>query len=209
MRPPPLTGHGCSPLDIPTVKQEEEDAGLEDGTRWPQVRDQCYSPIKSETASVASDDFSPADVDAVLDYTLQSIYGIELQATSAPKTDLRLLASDFLTNLGQHIWQAPSDESGGNAMSSGSSSTTPSQSVGGQGLSFKRKKPAGGEDGGDELSDGDGDGFCPSKRPRPSPKEEENLRLSCPFRKRNPHRFNVRDHHSCAMTYFPKFAELR
>jgi hypothetical protein len=43
-------------------------------------------------------------------------------------------------------------------------------------------------------------------KPTPS---DDNLRLSCPYRKRNPNRFNVRDHHSCAMTYFPKFAELR
>jgi hypothetical protein len=95
-------------------------------------------------------------------------------------------------------------------MSSSSLSSTPSQGVspddsqrGG-----KRKKLGKGDQDGDDYSDGEGVGSF-AKRARPNPREEENLRLSCPFRKRNPHRFNVRDHHSCAMTYFPKFAELR
>lgn len=193
---------------MPTVKQEE-DVSLHDAPDWPRAHDRCASPVKSETASTASDDFSPADVDAVLDYTLQSVYGIELRAASSSKAALRQLASDFLTGLGQYVWQATSDMAGSNGMSTGSSSTTPSQGTGSHALQGKRKKLAGAEDGGEDFSEGEGDGFCPSKRPRPSPKEEENLRLSCPFRKRNPHRFNVRDHHSCAMTYFPKFAELR
>lgn len=96
-------------------------------------------------------------------------------------------------------------------MSGSSSSTTPSTGAGLDGShSFgKRKKQSNGEDGGEDLTDGEGSGYIPSKRIKPSPKEDENLRLSCPYRKRNPHRFNVRDHHSCAMTYFPKFAELR
>ncbi|KAJ6439779.1 zinc finger domain-containing protein [Purpureocillium lavendulum] len=196
------------PLEDPFIKSEE-DVAIEDAPEWPQTQTQCGSPVQSDVASVVSDDFSPEDVDAVLDFALQSVYGIELRETSAPTAVIRQLASDFLTDLGQHIWQTPSDTRAANTMSTASSSTTPSQGTGGESSQIKRKKLAGGEDGGEEYSDGEGSGFGPSKRLRPSPREEENLRLSCPFRKRNPHRFNVRDHHSCAMTYFPKFAELR
>lgn len=195
-------------LEDPFIKKEE-DIAVEDAPEWPHTQDQCGSPGQSDVASVVSDDYSPEDVDAMLDFALQSVYGIELRETSAPTAIIRRLASNFLTELGQHIWQNASDTQPVHTMSTASSSTTPSQGTAGEPSQGKRKKLAGGEDGGEEYSDGEGSGFGPSKRLRPSPREEENLRLSCPFRKRNPHRFNVRDHHSCAMTYFPKFAELR
>lgn len=34
-------------------------------------------------------------------------------------------------------------------------------------------------------------------------------RLGCPFRKRNPMRFNIRSHSSCALTDFPSMAHLK
>ena len=107
---------------------------------------------------------------------------------------------------------------------SNSTSSTPGNSSNGDPQrGGKRKKQAGnsnrnsngsgrgaGDDEGEDLnSDRDGDGPQPPKKPKPNPYDDDNLRLSCPFRKRNPQRFNVRDYHSCAMTYFPKFAELR
>ena len=59
------------------------------------------------------------------------------------------------------------------------------------------------------MSDGDNNEAPAPKKLRPSFSTDSPLRLSCPFRKRNPRRFNIRDHYSCSMTYFPKFAELR
>lgn len=140
------------------------------------------------------------------------VYGIELSETRASTLALRQVVSKFVQELGEHVWQAPCDAQGSQTMSTPSSSTTPSTGQGGENSqsSGKRKKQSNRDNGaGDEFSDGEGSGYLPSKRLKPTPKEEENLRLSCPYRKRNPHRFNVRDHHSCAMTYFPKFAELR
>ncbi|KAK1751331.1 hypothetical protein QBC47DRAFT_80983 [Echria macrotheca] len=37
----------------------------------------------------------------------------------------------------------------------------------------------------------------------------EDKRLSCPFRKRNPVRFNVRDHQNCAVQSFPDISQLK
>ncbi|KAF4504488.1 hypothetical protein G6O67_007936 [Ophiocordyceps sinensis] len=177
-------------------------------------RDSLLTVTRSDTSSVASDDISQDDADIVLDYTLQMAYGIELEDTSAPTDVLRPIVAKFISDLGQHIWQAAPPEAHASQTMVSSSSSTPFQSGGGGGghgsnFDGKRKKQAGGDDGDHEFSDGEGSGFGSSKRAKPSPRDEEALRLSCPFRKRNPHRFNVRDHHSCAMTYFPKFAELR
>ncbi|KND90802.1 hypothetical protein TOPH_04623 [Tolypocladium ophioglossoides CBS 100239] len=191
----------ANPLTEPFVKEEE------DLSQFP-----CNSPApRSDTTSIASDDFSTDDADALLDYTLQLVYGIELRDASVSTPVLRQLVSKYIRDLGQHIWQTTSDTQVNAQTMSTSSSSTPSQGAGREGSQGfgKRKKQTGGDDGGEDFSDGECSGFGPAKRPRPSPKEEENLRLSCPFRKRNAHRFNVRDHHSCAMTYFPKFAELR
>ncbi|KAK2594286.1 hypothetical protein QQS21_007992 [Conoideocrella luteorostrata] len=204
------------PLTDATPIKEEDDA-LTPGKNsdWEQNRTPCASPTqKSEISfSTFGDTISSDDADGILEYTLQLAYGIELSEAQAPVGALHQIVSKFVRDLGQHIWQAPADIQASQTMSASSSSTTPSTGQGGDGSqgSGKRKKqlPGGGDSGGEEFSDGEGSGYIPSKKMKPSPKEDDNLRLSCPYRKRNPHRFNVRDHHSCAMTYFPKFAELR
>ncbi|KAF5024370.1 hypothetical protein F66182_3557 [Fusarium sp. NRRL 66182] len=158
-----------------------------------------------------SEDVTPEDANLVLNYALQIIYGVDLNNTSISQERIQSLVSSFNRDIGQHIWQSASD--GGqlsHTMSASSSSSTPSQdAMGGNGRRGKRKKQGKREDEGDEFSDGEGSGYLSTKRARPNPKEDENLRLSCPFRKRNPHRFNVRDHYSCAMTFFSRFSELR
>lgn len=167
------------------------------------------------------------DADALLSYVLQSAYGVELDEIGARPTLLRHLAARFIHDVGRiafsgpppgppipstQLAHAPSSASGSSgALSRHASSNTTSSSSGG---SKRKKTSSGSDDPGDTPSDAEGDGsdhHNPGpKRPRPSPREpDENLRLACPFRRRNPSRFNVRQHHSCAMTYFPKFAELR
>ncbi|PHH92081.1 hypothetical protein CDD83_9017 [Cordyceps sp. RAO-2017] len=208
--------------DTPSVKSparetfavKEEASTPSEPFEWSQQRQLQRASIssapRSDATSVASEDLSSDDADKILDYTLQLVYGIELEETSASSEDLRPIVSKFIRDLGQHIWQAPSEAHTTQTMISSNSSTPPQAGGGDSSQNFgKRKKQANGEDGGDDFSDGEGSGFGPAKRTKPSPKEDDTLRLSCPFRKRNPQRFNVRDHHSCAMTYFPKFAELR
>lgn len=166
-------------------------------------------------STATSDELSGEDGESVLDFTLQLVYGLELREAPISPAVARSLVANFVRDIGRHL---ASDSQLTHDMSTSSSrsySSTPSQgSSGNDGRNGagKRKKPGrrgGGDEDGDEFSDGEGGGFVGVKRLRPNPKEEENLRLSCPYRKRNPHRFNVREHHSCAMTYFPKFAELR
>ncbi|KAH7309728.1 hypothetical protein B0I35DRAFT_85590 [Stachybotrys elegans] len=165
-----------------------------------------------ETGSVASDDDCFADDSQVLlDFALQRVYGLELREACIPMAASQRLTLNYIRELGQLMWQAPVDGQGANNMPS--SMSTPSQGSSSDSQRGGKRKKQGNngkpDDGAEETSDGEGAGDLPPKRPKPNPKEDESLRLSCPFRKRNPHRFNVRDHHSCAMTYFPKFAELR
>ncbi|KAH7157347.1 hypothetical protein B0J13DRAFT_168455 [Dactylonectria estremocensis] len=165
---------------------------------------------KWEGSSTTSEDLSRDDADLLLGYALQLVYGVDINDASIPRAAAHSMVSNFVQDIDKHIWKAPSDTQLSHTLSTSSSSSTPSQEgAGGDRRGGKRKKVGKRDDEGDEFSDGEGSGYLPTKRVRPNPREDENLRLSCPFRKRNPHRFNVRDHHSCAMTYFPKFAELR
>ena len=45
--------------------------------------------------------------------------------------------------------------------------------------------------------------------PKKVKSEANSIRLSCPFRKRNPLRFNIRDHPTCATTFFPDMYSLK
>ncbi|TWU76092.1 hypothetical protein ED733_007688 [Metarhizium rileyi] len=193
----------------------EEDDDLTPGKTicWEQHQTPCTSPAQKSDISFTAfgETISSDDADGILDYTLQLVYGIELSEAQASTGALHELVSKFVRELGQHIWQTPLDGQVSQTSTGPSSSNTPSTGSGAeipQGFG-KRKKQTNREDDGEELTDGEGPGYVPSKRTKSSPREDENLRLSCPYRKRNPSRFNVRDHHSCAMTYFPKFAELR
>lgn len=191
--------------------KEEEILTPVHSPKFPDVESGCDALVsKWDTSSEESDDVTEEDADLITNYALQLAYGMDMKEASIPHDVSHRLVQKFISDLEQHIWQAPSDTQLSHTMSTSSSSSTPSQGGSG-GRGGKRKKQGRrGDDEGDELSEGEGSsGYLPTKRVRPNPKEDENLRLSCPFRKRNPHRFNVRDHHSCAMTYFPKFAELR
>ncbi|KAL7923307.1 hypothetical protein ACQKWADRAFT_326188 [Trichoderma austrokoningii] len=216
-----LTG---SSSKVSPIKEEEESLTPSDSYRWPQLEttttttEPSLSP-KWDTTSSASDDVSSQDTEAILNYTLQLVFGVDLQEESSKVTPaVRRLVGKFVGDVGSSFWTSLSDADM-QAMSSSSNSSTPSQggtsSQGGGGggdssSAGKRKKQARGDEDDGEFTDGEGMGYNnPLKKLRPNPKDDENLRLSCPYRKRNQLRFNVRDHHSCAMTYFPKFAELR
>jgi hypothetical protein len=175
---------------------------------------------EDEAIETDCEDISEDDSDSILDYVLQIAFGADLDELTQPPTSSRRLVAKFVKDIGSLLANdAAQAGTGGGAElthtvsnASNSSQASSSRSDQGRQRGTRRKRDAGRGDEGDddELSDGEGhDGHC-LKRQRPNPPGgEENLRLSCPFRKRNPGRFNVRDHYSCSMTYFPKFAELR
>jgi hypothetical protein len=146
---------------------------------------------------------------------------MDLEEAGLPRAVSRHLAHTLVRQLEHLMCFSPSDART-SQLTNTTSSSTPSSTGGGMGYGRQDSNGQGGkrkslgssqddlDEGADDMSDRDGQGSLPYKRVKPSPRDvEENLRLSCPYRKRNPLRFNVREHHSCAMTYFPKFAELR
>ncbi|KAI6257136.1 hypothetical protein MCOR27_002198 [Pyricularia oryzae] len=80
------------------------------------------------------------------------------------------------------------------------------------GRSKRKSREGAGEDGGEDgTEEGGGGGGSKQREPGPAKraKLESPVRMSCPFRKKNPLRFNVRDHRLCALTVFTDTAELR
>lgn len=170
-----------------------------------------------DNSSIATDEAPGSDADTILTYTLQLAFGVDVPECEPQLSSLRKLSAKYLRELGDAIWQSPTVDAAQTSFQGASESGSTwspaddgrrgSQSGSSQAGGSKRKK----DDARDEEEQGSsqGSGSGSSKKAKHATRDDESLRLSCPFRKRNPHRFNVRDHHSCAMTYFPKFAELR
>jgi hypothetical protein len=59
---------------------------------------------------------------------------------------------------------------------------------------------------GDRNGGGNNNPLSKSKKIKVEPPDN---RYSCPYRKRNPLKFNIRDHNTCATTYFSTFADLK
>jgi len=87
------------------------------------------------------------------------------------------------------------------------------QGSGGNGSQRSQKRPSNGDEDHDEGGASDGSGGGGGKRPRKEGSVDSSqdgaLRLSCPFRKRNPVKFNVRDFQSCAVQSFPDISQLK
>jgi len=75
----------------------------------------------------------------------------------------------------------------------------------------RRPPKRGPSDEGDQDQDGFDEGGSPGgpngKKAKVASSEDQ--RLSCPFRKRNPVKFNVRDHQNCAVQSFPDVSQLK
>ncbi|KAK3314497.1 hypothetical protein B0H66DRAFT_535412 [Apodospora peruviana] len=90
------------------------------------------------------------------------------------------------------------------------------QGIGGNGGSGPSKRSGDDKDRGSQKRSGDNNGPGGSggggggKRPKVAAVEPvEDHKLSCPFRKRNPVKFNVREHQSCAVQSFPDISQLK
>lgn len=173
-------------------------------------------PLSPAVSTGSSYDSAADDTDRILNYVLQLVYGADLEdLPGLPLGACRSLVAQFVSELGSAVDEgyhkaSPSSSTPVQEQHPGGAGGIPGASSGGGAGSGKRKASlddfewsaedmAGGDNGADSAAS--------SKKTRSA--ASERLQISCPFRKRNPTRFNVRSHHSCALTSFPKLSELR
>ncbi|KAK4448464.1 hypothetical protein QBC34DRAFT_426518 [Podospora aff. communis PSN243] len=160
-------------------------------------------------------------VNEISSWVLRSLWGKEVDECIAP-----LLVADCTNRYLQELWTAA--EQGtlkGAAASPDQASSSPNtikQESGGNGYgqglgngSGKGKRKAdGGSDDGDEFDDSDGGkrddgGHNITGAPRQPGRVGASSNFSCPYRKRNPLRFNVREYYVCATHSFADMSQLK
>jgi hypothetical protein len=211
-----------------TVAESSHVAGLAEHDviikeEMPAAESAHLSAEESDSDETVSNEIVPAEdgTGKVLTYTLDVVFGLSVNDISLVPTKCRSLVSNFISDMAWAVEQGIGqkqvpkyDDADINRLptnaSTSSSATGSSQRSSTRSDKGKRKSRNCGHD------DEDGDDECddngkrrgepgPSKRP----KLESSFRMSCPYRKKNPLRFNVRDHRLCALTVFTDTAELR
>ncbi|KAK1749848.1 hypothetical protein QBC47DRAFT_455681 [Echria macrotheca] len=153
-------------------------------------------------------------VNEISSWVLRSLWGKEVDECVAP-----LLVSDCTQRYLQELYTAAKDGNLRNAAASPEQAgTSPGSGLGGGGSppnsgsgKGKRKADSGNEDGdgyGDEAGK-DGEGNMATGIPRPAARASNSCNFSCPYRKRNPRRFNVRDYYVCATHSFADMSQLK
>jgi len=185
-------------------------------------------PFDIDTATQKPHDKLVQDVG---DKLLKHLFGVDLQDLAA--VDAAEAAHESISNCLNELFRivptslAPlgsvselargggesSHGTGGGNFTGGSDGSGNSGSNGSNGGGSKRRQNGpgngGGHSGGDDFHGGDGPNEN-GKRPRLEyPHAVEDKNFSCPFRKRNPVRFNVRHHQNCAVQSFPDISQLK
>lgn len=173
-------------------------------------------------------------VQDVCDRLLRDVFGVELKDLDPTGAGAEAYKSvSYCLDELSHVVPASALPNPGDFVhkaSPGDTGSTPTRYVGaggdaGAGADRSNKQDTGNGNGGqkrpldnggnDPNNDGSSDGNGPDggggpggKKPRLM-SEPQDQNLSCPFRKRNPVRFNVRDHQSCAVQSFPDISQLK
>ncbi|KAK0736580.1 hypothetical protein B0T21DRAFT_401993 [Apiosordaria backusii] len=178
----------------------------------------------SNDAAVESDNdtVSAEEADHILAFSLPTVRGIN--SSDVPKEVLEVCRSvtyayaeriAALVDCFGDLSVAPGDAGATSVGSAGSlsqrqSSTQSDKPTGkGKGRPNQNKKRRLSDEENDEDDEEESGSIVEDTK---EPGEERNVggaKLRCIFRARNPTRFNVRDHTSCAMTMFTKFSDLR
>lgn len=176
--------------------------------------------VDSDEAFTSTEHVSHDPVESVLRYTLQEAFDSEQSAANRSMTTCHAVVRDFISNLSWALDQDKSAfrEAAGvhrNATNASTSTTITRSSQHSSTSSSrsdmaKRKTRAGKKlNEGNDEDDSDEDQDLAERRGSVKRAKVESLRMTCPYRKKNPLRFNVRDHRLCALTVFYNTSELR
>ncbi len=218
--------------DNATVEDDAPTPGASDDAAFEeQPESRCYETpdLRDDGDALPAPDADDGVINEVCGQILQQAFGVQLHdlalagAVSAAYESVgycldelsHIVLNSGLSSAGIVISESARGRSG--------SSATPiwpaggaADSVGGIGGGHgdgggSRKRPNGGHDSADS-GDGTGDGSPgDGKRQKISPTRHSSadMQFSCPFRKRNPVRFNIRASQSCAVQSFPDVPQLK
>ena len=177
-----------------------------------------------DTDTIVSDEGSVDDADRILALSLPVVLGMDVEDIPNETVQLcRVATSNYAAVITRIVEEcvnsahkegpavAPSDtsEAGTRPPTNRNDSTANQRAPSAKGrtnINKRRRRSSDDmidEDEEEEEDFLDGNGSARQKR------TNTGLRLRCVFRARNPIKFNVRDHYSCAMSYFSCFADLR
>lgn len=161
---------------------------------------------ESDTSSQESDDIVLPEEMAIFEATLQTVFGLTVEEANISVDKWKPLVLDFVKGLHAHVWLAPE---GADEPEKSQSIPRDGRSLQGEGAPKAPGKRAR-EIGGNGIEDNtNGGNTCVRAAKKPRIGETLGLRFSCPYRKRNPERFNVRQRYSCSMTFFSTIAKVR
>jgi hypothetical protein len=213
--PTPVAESDEADEPVRLVDIEEEDSPMTDG--MPPAAEESDSDETVSNETTPTEDVTTR----ILAYSLDVAFGLSANDISPVPTACRSIVKNFISDLAWAVEhdigqrQVPTYASGDmNRLptNASTSSTATGSSQRSSAHSDKGKRKSRGGNDNDEDGDDECDDDAKKRRePGPSkrPKLEASFRMSCPYRKKNPLRFNVRDHRLCALTVFTDTAELR
>ncbi|KAK4183737.1 hypothetical protein QBC35DRAFT_455987 [Podospora australis] len=208
------------------VKSEEHEPA--EGKPEPASGESEFTTDEDTPDSTSDAGFAPSQgaddglVQDFLDRALRHVFGVDIaelehNAASAAYESVNYCLDELayiVRSSGMHTTAGPSHhETAREATGSKNIAIQPANpgNYGGKsGNGNKKKRLSDGMDNGDGDADDDDDDH-EDRRP-PNGKKQKTVdgqNLSCPFRKRNPTKFNVRDFQSCAVQSFPDIPQLK
>lgn len=152
-------------------------------------------------------------LNSILSILLQLAYGLELENYPESLPECQILLAEFLDQLSASMNVFPihlaSGFEGDTTGDLGTRTPSTEQCSTSSASNHAGKKKGARTTSSRDSDDGSGEASRGSGRDHKVTKHSSNLRLSCPYRKLLPERFNVRQHYSCSMTYYTEFSKLR
>ena len=177
-----------------------------------------------DTDTIVSDEGSVDDTDRILALSLPVVLGMDVEdIPDEAVRQCRDATSNYTSIITRIVHQcinsvhkeapatAPSDtsEAGTRLPTSRNNSAANQRAPGARGkTNINKRRRSSNDDMNEEDEEEEEDSLDGNASARQK-RANTGLRLRCVFRARNPTKFNVRDHYSCAMSYFSCFADLR
>ena len=176
-----------------------------------------------DTETIVSDDGSVDDADRILALSLPVVLGMDVEdipdetvqqcrdATSNYTSIITRIVEQCVNSAHKVVPATPPSgtSEAGTRLPTNRNNITAQRTSGARGKPNINKRRRRSNDDMNDEDEEEEDDFLDGNGSARQKRTNTGLRLRCVFRARNPTKFNVRDHYSCAMSYFSCFADLR